>query len=189
MKKLVLVLCAGLFFIACGSKPTIEIKLDGQQIPFETKSGWITAQDAIYGSSVGEQKHALRWVTLRNYEYEVKGALSANEGELTSGQVKLFLSLHDEAGTNKQTPIKVSTFNGGKSGPLQFEFINLTVFKDGKEESYQVSLSGQANRQDSEVKILSVTNDAVTGEINANVKTNDKVLTIKGPFTAKIFKP
>jgi hypothetical protein len=189
MKKLLLAFCVGLLFTACGSKSTVEIKLDGQQIPFETKSAWITAQDAIYGSSVGEQKHALRWVTLRNYEYEVKGALSANEGKLAADQVKLFLSLHDEAGTNKETPIKVSTFNGGKTGPMQFEFLNLTVFKDGKEESYQVSLSGQANRQDSEVKILSVTNDTITGDININVKTNDKVLTIKGPFTAKIFKP
>lgn len=191
MKKLLLVLSLGLIVVACGSKSTIDIKLDGQQIPFETKSAWITAQDAIYGSNApGEQKHALRWVTIRNYEYEVKGALSANEGKLTSpGQVKLFLSLHDDPGTNKQTPIRVSTFNGGKSGPMQFEFINLTVFKDGKEESYQISLSGQANRQESEVKILSVTDDSVTGEVNANVKTNDKVLTIKGRFTAKIFKP
>ena len=190
MKQLLIVFCAGLLFSACGSKSTIEIKLDGQQIPFETKSGWITAQDAIYGSSVaGEQKHALRWVTVRNYEYEVKSAYSANGGKLTApDQVKLFLSLHDEAGTNMQTPIKVSTFNGAKSGPMQFEFLNLTIFKDGKEESYQVSLSGQDNRKDSEVKILSVTNDTVTGEINISVKAEKKVLTIKGPFTAKIFK-
>lgn len=190
MKKLLIVLCVGLLFSACGKKSTVEIKLDGQEIPFETKSAWITAQDAIYGGSVpGEQKHALRWITLRNYEYEVKGALSANEGKLTDGQVKLFLSMHDEAGTNKDTPIKVATYNGARTGPMQFEFINLTIFKDGKEESYQVSLSGQDNRKDSEVKILSVTNDSVTGEVNASVKTNGKVLTIKGPFTAKIFKP
>lgn len=194
MKRLLLVLCLGLIGLigsACGSKSTVEIKLDGQQIPFETKSSWITAQDAIYGSSVpGEQKHALRWITLRNYEYEVKGALSANEGKLTAPeQVKLFLSLHDDPGTNKDTPIKVSSFNGAKSGPMQFEFINLTIFKDGKEQSYRVSLGGQANRQESEVRILSVTGDTVTGEINANVKADDKTLTIKGPFTAKIFKP
>ena len=191
MKKLLLVLCAGLIAIACGSKSTIDMKLDGQQIPFETKSAWITAQEAIYGSSApGEQRHALRWVTLRNYDYEVKGALAANEGNLTAPeQVKLFLSLHDEPGTNAQTPIKVSTFNGAKTGPMQFEFLNLTIFKDGKEKSYPVSLSGQNNRQDSEVKILSVTNDTVTGEVNVNVKADDKLLTIKGPFTAKIFKP
>lgn len=191
MKRLLFVLCAALIATACGSKPTVEIKLDGQQVPFETKSAWITAQEAIYGSTVpGEQSHALRWITLRNYEYEVKGALSANEGKLTEpGQVKLFLSLHDDPGTKKETPIRVSTFSGGKRGPMEFEFINLTIFKDGKEESHRVSLSGQANRQESEVKILSVTDDTITGEINANVKSDNKVLTIKGPFTAKIFKP
>ena len=191
MKRLLLVLCVGLIAMACGSKSTVDIKLDGQQIPFETKSAWITAQEAIYGSSVpGEQKHALRWITLRNYEHEVKGALQANEGKLTAPeQVKLFLSLHDDPGTNKDTPIKVSTFSGAKTGPMEFEFINLTIFKDGKEQSYRASLSGQANRQESEVKILSVTDDTVTGEINANVKVDNKVLTIKGPFTAKIFKP
>jgi hypothetical protein len=191
MKKLLLVFCLGLLVIACSTKPSIDIKLDGQQIPFETKSAWITAQEAIYGSSVpGDQNHCLRWITLRNYEYEVKGALAANEGKLTApGQVKLFLSLHDEPGTNPKTPIKVSTFNGAKSGPMQFEFLNLTIFKDGKEESHAVSLGSQANRQESEVKILSVTDDTITGEVNVNVKSEDKVLTIKGPFTAKIFKP
>ena len=192
MKKLLFVLCLGLIASACSTpKPTVEIKLDGQQIPFEVKSAWITAQDAIYGSSVpGEQKHALRWITLRNYDYQVKGALSANEGALTAPeQVKLFLSLHDDPGTTKDTPVKVANFSGAKDGPMQFEFINLTIFKDGKEQSHRVSLSSQANRQESEVKILSVDNDTITGEINANVKTDNKVLTIKGPFTAKIFKP
>lgn len=47
---------------------------------------------------------------------------------------------------------------------MSFEFINLTIFKDGKEESHRASLSAQTNRQDSEVKILSVTDDAVTGD-------------------------
>ncbi|HWN11193.1 MAG TPA: hypothetical protein VNO50_18285 [Pyrinomonadaceae bacterium] len=190
MKKLLLILCVGLAAAACGSKSTVEIIFDGQAIPFETKSAWITTQDAIYGSSVpGEQKHALRWITLRNYDYQVKGALQANEGLLTSPeQVKLFLSLHDDPGTNKDTPVKVATFNGAKKGPMQFEFLNLTIFKDGKEQSFRVSLSGQGSSQDSEVKILSVTDDTITGEIDANVKTDGKVLTIKGPFTAKIFK-
>jgi uncharacterized protein YcfL len=194
MKRLLLVFCASLIFTGCGSKPdkpTIEIKLDGQQIPFETKSTWITAQNAIYGGSVsGEQRHALRWITIRNYEYDVKGALAANDGKLTSPeQVKLFLSLHDDPGTNDKSPIRVSTFEGAKRGPMEFEFINLTIFKDGKEESYRVSPSGQANRQDSQVKILSVTDDTVTGEVTAKVKVDNKELTIKGPFTAKIFKP
>lgn len=192
MKKLLLILIAGLIFTACGggSKSTIEITYDGKQIPFETKSAWITAQKAIYGGnvSVPDKNHALRWITLRNYDYEVTRALGANDGKLTAPeQVKLFLSFHDEAGTDEKTPVKPATYSGANDGPMEFEFLNLTVFKDGKEESYQVSLDSQANKADSFVKINSVSGGTVTGEVNVNVKTKDKILTIKGPFTAKIF--
>lgn len=181
-----------MFLVACGgTKSTIEIKLDGQEIPFETKSTWITAQKALYGGNVqaSDQNHALRWITLRNYDFDVKSALGANDGKLTSPeQVKIFLSIHDDAGTDDKTPIKPATYSGANDGPMQFEFINFTIFKDGKEESYRISLSGQPNRKDSEVKITNVTDDTVTGEININAKEKDKVLTIKGPFIAKIFK-
>jgi len=192
MKKLFIIICAALFFTACsnGSKSTIEIKFDGQQIPFETKSAWITAQKAIYGGNVNasDKNHALRWISLRNYEFEVTRALGANDGKLTAPeQVKLFLSIHDEAGTDEKTPLKPATYSGANDGPLEFEFLNLTIFKDGKEESFQVSLGGQPYKQESFVKINTVTGDAVTGELNVNVKAKDKILTIKGPFTAKIF--
>lgn len=192
MKTILLALCASLIFSACGvgKKSSIEITYDGRQIPFETKSAWITAQNAIYGGNVqaSDKNHALRWISLRNYDYEVTRALGANEGKLTAPeQVKLFLSIHDEAGTNEKTPIKPSNYSGANDGPMEFEFLNLTIFKDGKEESYQVSLGGQPNKGESFVKINSVSGDSVTGDLNVNVKAKDRVLTIKGPFTAKIF--
>jgi hypothetical protein len=192
MKKLLLLICAGLLLTACGGGNKLTIKYDGKEIPFEAKSGWITAQEALYGSSakVSNENHCLRWITLRNYDYQVKSALSANEGSLSEGQIKLFLSFHDQPGTTATTPLKPAAYNGANEGPMEFEFINLTVFEDGKEVSRRVSLGGQdkQKRKEAEVKILSVTDDAITGEVNADVKVDGKELLIKGPFTAKIFK-
>ncbi len=190
MKIFLLILCAAIFFSACGSKAGISIKYDGTEIPFEAKSAWITSQNALYGSTakVSDERHALRWITLRNFDYEVKNALDSEGKPTADGQVKLFLSLHEEPGTKPETPLKISTFSGANDGPMSFEFVNLTIFRNGKEESYPVSLATQGNRKDSEVKILTVTDDQITGEVNIIVKAKDKELIIKGPFTAKIFK-
>lgn len=190
MKKLILILCAALIISACGSKSNVLVKYDGKEIPFETKSTWFTSQGANFGGKFeGEKdKHALRWLTLRNFDYQVPSATDTGGNPTTDGQVKLFFSLHEDSGTNPQTPIKPSTFSGGNDGPMSLEFVNVHIFKDGKVETYPVSLSGQANRKDSEVKITAVTDETVSGEININVKAKDKELIIKGPFTAKIFK-
>lgn len=190
MKKFLLILCAALVFTACGSKAGISIKYDGKDIPFETKSAWITSQGALYGSNVkvADERHALRWITLRNFDYQVPNALDTGGKPTAEGQVKLFLSIHEEPGTKPETPLKPSVFSGANDGPMSFEFVNLTVFMNGKEESYPVSLGSQGNRKDSEVKILTVTDSEITGEVNINVKAKDKELLIKGPFTAKIFK-
>lgn len=190
MKKLFLILLTTLLLTACGNKSGIDLKYDGQSIPFETKSSWITTQEALYGSSVkaSTDKHALRWITLRNFDYEVKNALDTSGNPTSDGQVKLFFSIHEDPGTNPNTPIKVSNFSGANDGPMSLEFVNVFIFKDGKVETYPVSLGSQTNRKDSEVKILSVTDDSITGEVNVTVKARDKELLIKGPFTAKIFK-
>ncbi|HQU84960.1 MAG TPA: hypothetical protein PKY59_17605 [Pyrinomonadaceae bacterium] len=190
MRNFLLILCAALLFTACGSKSGILVKYDGKDIPFEAKSSWITSQGALYGSSVkvADERHALRWIILRNFDYQPTNALDTGGKPTADGQIKLHISLHEEPGTKPETPIKTSTFSGEKDGPMSLEFFNLTIFKDGKEESYPVSLGSQTNRKDSELKILSVTDDEITGEINFNVKAKDKELIIKGPFKAKIYK-
>lgn len=189
MKKLILILWTGLLLTACGGSG-FSVKYDGQQIPFEAKSSWITSQSANFGGKFeGEKdKHALRWLVLRNFDYEVKSQYDTEDNPSADGQVKLFFSLHEDSGTNPNTPIKVSTFSGGNDGPMSLEFVNVHIFRNGKVESYPVSLSGQGNRKDSEVKITDVTDETVSGEVNINVKAKDKELIVKGTFTAKIFK-
>lgn len=189
MKKIFLILLTSLFFTACGGSG-FTVKYDGQQIPFEAKSSWITSQGANFGGKFeGEKdKHALRWLVLRNFDYEVKSPYDTEGNPTTEGQVKLFFSIHEDSGTNPNTPIKVSTFSGGNDGPMSLEFVNVYIFRNGKVDSYPVSLSGQGNRKDSEVKITSVTDDSISGEVIINVKAKDKELIVKGTFKAKIFK-
>ena len=193
MKKLFFIICAGLIFTAfgCGgSRSTIEIKYDGKEIPFEEKSSWQTVQRALFGTAnVSDQRHALRWITIRNYDFDT-AKQNPNSDKLTApGQVKIFLSLHDEAGTNEETPVKVAAYKGGSMAPMTFELINVYVFKDGKEERlYMYPSQQQPNPSANEVKITSVNGDTITGEINAQGKHEGKEFLVKGPFTAKIYK-
>jgi hypothetical protein len=197
MNKLLFIICAALAFAACGgsgSRSTIEIKYDGKEIPFveNEKSGWHTVQRALYGASgdFADRRHALRWITLRNYEFDA-AKISPNSDKLTAPeQVKIFLSLHDEPGTDVDTPLKATSFKGAKSGggPMNFELINVYVFRDGKEEIIQLYPSQAKDPATCEVKIISVDGNMIKGEINAVGQKDGKEFSVKGPFTAQIHK-
>lgn len=63
------------------------------------------------------------------------------------------------------------------------------VFGEGKNEVYSVDLGGGSPDNKGEVKVTAVTGDTVTGEIDASGKANGKDVSVKGTFTAKIYKP
>lgn len=196
MKKIFLLMFGALIFAACSSAPrsTIEIKYDGKEIPFveNEKSGWQTVQRALYSANgdFADRRHALRWMTIRNYEFDA-AKTSPNADKLTAPeQVKIFLSLHDDQGTDVDMPIKTSTFKGAKSGgaPMNLELINVYTFRDGKEEMIQLYPSQTKDPTACEVKITSVDGNTIKGEINAAGQINGKDFSIKGPFTAQIYK-
>lgn len=194
MRKLILFICLAAFFTACGTRSTIEIKYDGKEIPFveNEKSGWQTVQRALYSATgdFADRRHALRWVTIRNYEFDA-AKTSPNADKLTAPeQVKIFLSLHDDQGTDVDAPLKPSSFRGAKSGgaPMNLELINVYTFRDGKEEMIQLYPSQTKDPTACEVKITSVDGDQTKGEINAVGQINGKDFSIKGPFTARVFK-
>ena len=116
MKKLLIILCAGLILAGCGGpRSTIDIKSEGAAIPFIEKGNRATVQKALYtGGAEPNQEHALRWITIRNFDFD--GAkTNPNSDKLTAPeQVKIFLSLHDEAGTNIDTPLKPATYKGAE---------------------------------------------------------------------------
>lgn len=188
MKKLML-LCLVSMFVACGGpRSTIDIKSEGTAILFIEKGSWATVQKALFtGANEPNQEHALRWITIRNFDFD--GAkTNPNSDKLTAPeQVKIFLSLHDEAGTTVETPLKPATYKGAKSpGPMSLELINVYVFRDGKEQRLYMYPSQQAEPATSEVKIISIDGNTVKGEINVAGKQDGKELIVKGPFTAEI---
>ncbi len=193
MKKLLIIICLGLLLAACGSKSSIEIKYDGQQIPFEQKNGWIIVQKAIFGYGEAEKKeHALRWIRLRNYDVDVTKGGPDNSTIQPSApeQIEIFISLHDAADTSVETPLKTAEYKGFNTSvaPMAFEIANVFIFKDGKKEMLSLSPAQDKNPGNSVVKITSVKDDEISGEINAASKYKDKDFSIKGTFTAKIYK-
>lgn len=194
MRRILIVLCLAAVFAACSSGPpsTIDIRYDGQQIPFaeNEKSGTQTVQRALYGTSedIADRRHALRWITLRNYEFDAaKGA--SNPDKLTSpAQVKIFISIHDDQGTDVDTALQPSVYKGAKSGggPMSLELVNVYTFKDGKETMIQLYPSQAKDPSACRVTITSADNGVVKGEIEAAGAVNGKDFSIKGPFAAQI---
>lgn len=197
MRKLLLTLYAAVIFSACGSSQpasTIEIKFDGKEVPFveNEKSGWQNVQRALYSSGDhADRRHALRWITIRNYEIDGAAKTNSSSDKLTAPeQVKIFLSLHDAPGTDVTTPLKAASFKGDKSsgGPMNFELINVYTFRDGKEEYVQLYPSQTSDPAACEVKILSADDNIIKGEINVAAQKDGKDFIVKGPFTAQISK-
>ena len=192
MKRQLILLCLASLLAACsgGIRSTIDIKSEGNVIPFVEKGSWATVQKALFSGANGpDQNHALRWITIRNYDFDA-AKTNPNSDKLTAPeQVKIFLSLHDDAGTGIETPIKPATYKGGKSpGPMTFELINVYVFRDGKEQRLYMYPSQQADPASCEVKIISVDGDTIKGEINVSGKQDGKEFLVKGPFTAQIYR-
>jgi hypothetical protein len=198
VRTIFLIVGVSLFLAACGAKSqptesqsTIAIRYDGKEIPFVEKSAWQTVQKALFGSSpnVANNSHALRWISIRNYDSDGSKSNPNHEQLTAPEQVKIFLSLHDDAGTDVNTPLKIATYKGDSSAPMTFELINVFVFKDGKEQRLYVYPSSESDPTSSQVKITAVNGDTISGEINAVGKMDGKELSVKGPFTAKVYKP
>ncbi len=191
MKRIRIILCVGLFSLACGGiRSSIEIKSEGAAIPFIEKGSWVTVQKALFSGATGsDQEHALRWITIRNFDFDAS-KMSPNGDKLTAPeQVKIFLSLHDDAGTTIDTPIRPATYKGGKSSsPMSLELINVYVFRDGTEQRLYLYPSQLADPTKCQVKIISVDGETVKGELDIAGKQDGKELVVKGPFTAQIYK-
>lgn len=180
---------------ACGgmgtSKPSLAVKIAGKDVPLEVKSSWEMTKDFTDYSDPKKPTTALYWFAIRNYAYDKPNGtiIFDNEKLKAPGQVLVFISLYGEkATTDEKTAVKVADYKGDGKYSTSLSTVTVYVFGEGKDEVSSLSIGpGSDNKGD--VKITSVTGDTVTGEIDASGKVNGKEVSVKGPFTAKIYKP
>jgi hypothetical protein len=196
IRTLCLVIAATSFLAACGGAGTkstaFEIKVDGKDVPMDVKSSWQMTKDYTDYSDPKKPTTALYWFAIRNYVYDKpNGTVMASNEKLTApGQVLVFFSLYGEkATTDEKTPVKVAAYKGDGKYSTSLSTVTVYVFGEGKDQVYSVDLGSGSPDNKGEVKIISVTGDTVTGEIDASGKVNGKAVSVKGTFTSKIYKP
>lgn len=185
MKKTVLILCIALLLTSCSSSG-FEAKVNGTNVMGEVKSTWLKKTEYLSG---GGKTTAMNVFVIRNFEYDAnaKGsALFDNEKLAEKGNTRVQFTVYDEPGTDKKTPIKVGTYPSGTANNKSLGVCGIIQQADGKDE-FNITWFGKQTDK-GEVKITSVTDDAVSGEIECTGKSNDKDIYIKGKFTAKIYK-
>jgi predicted small secreted protein len=203
MKKLLtlVLIVTSVLLAACGgsggagtgasSKPALEVKLAGKDVPLDVKSSWQMTKDYTSYSDPKTPTTALHWFTIRNYEYDKPNGtiMFDNEKLKAPGQVLVFFSLYGEKGTtDEKTPVKVGTYKDDGHSSTSLSTVTIFVFGEGKDEVASLTMGAGVPGNKGEVKITSVTSDTVTGEIDAIGKANDKDVSVKGTFTAKIYK-
>lgn len=205
MKKVILVICAGIVLSACsggagnsgtagnsatGAKPattgagTIEVKLKDKSYKLEPKALWFFSEDWTINLPDGKNiPTSNRYVVAANYDLETTYGRSNTMKKIESADnVRVMIALQDKENVTKDAPPTV-----GDYGPKLEEFqklLNVQVFTMESGMRPAINISGSYSDNKGGVKIISVSGDTVTGEIDFSNTEN----TIKGPFTAKIWK-
>jgi hypothetical protein len=185
MKKVVFILCLALSLMSCSSS-NFEAKVNGTNVLGDVKSTWLKKTEYLSG---GSNKTAMNIFVIRNFEYDAntKGsALFDNEKLAEKGQTRVQFTVYDEPGSDKKTPLKVGTYPSGTANNKTLGVCGIIQQGDGKDEM-NITWFGQSTDK-GEVKITSVTDDEVSGEVECTGKSNNKDIYVKGKFTAKIYK-
>jgi len=179
--KYAFVLC--LLFAACGPPADITVKL-------EKKSAGMMIKSATF--SVGESRDLSGGREFRPYTFLLTNFdpagkdLDAYGPDLTSTeQIKIHFNLVvDSSDDNKEMKLKTGSFKGASSNygdkGITINSFRVFTFADGSEQVF----ARMGSNQDSFVKLTSVTDDTVSGEI-AFVDGKESVT---GKFTAKMIK-
>lgn len=196
MKKLLIVIFASLWLTACGaagsgpgtgtSEPKLDVKVGGKDSTLNVKSGAVNYSGmAFTAPGKPDVKTSIHYIYLANFEIDTTGPAWMRKPLIAPDQMRVDLGLTGEDGTNEKSPFKVGTYSAQADKVNGVRTAIIHTFADGKQTETRFGLLMSGGKgADGEVKITSVTADAVSGEVN--LTEGDK--SIKGTFTAKLPK-
>lgn len=192
MKKLLILVLASICLAGCSaaglstSAPKLDVKMGGKDSTLNPKTS------AVYYSGMAfsapgkpDVKTSLHKIYIANFEMETTGPVWMNKPLTAPDQMRIELDLTGEDGTNEKSPFKVGTYSAQADKVNGVRTARISTFADGQQvETKFSSLMESDKKAAGEVKITSVTADAVSGEVN--LTEGDK--SIKGTFTATLPK-
>lgn len=188
--KLLAIAVLGMLSFGCGGiggggGSKLDIKLGEKSTAFDiTSSGSLTTTKTFSSTKDGQTtstKASSHYFAMANYELDTtSGMISMGKPLTADGQVRLTIQLIGEEGTDDKAALKTGTYTTKADKFNKLDFINVSTFSEGKENKTSFNIS----KAEGEVKITSVSEESVSGEIN--VTEGDK--SVKGSFNAKITK-
>jgi hypothetical protein len=189
MKKLLLILLAGVVMSACGGAGVgaggskLSVKIGGQDKTMDVKSGGVYYGNVI-STSPGKPNIQTwcHYIVVANYDLDTASLATMKKPLTSPDQMRVMFSLAGEDGTNTDTPFKVGTYNAAGDKINEMRSLSVTTQVDGKDKDETFDTMSSVSKITGTVKITSVTADSVSGEID--VTEGDK--SVKGNFTAKL---
>lgn len=187
-KNLIAISILILFSVSCGGiggGSRLDIKVSGKDSPLEIRSSGSLSTTKTFSYTKDGQttstKAASHYFAIANYDLDTSsGMISMGKPLTTDGQIRIAIQLVGEEGTDDKAAPETGTYTTKADKYNKLDYVNVSVYSNGKENKASFNI----DKAEGEVKITSVSDDSVSGEIN--VTEGDKA--VIGTFTAKITK-
>lgn len=180
-------MCA-LLAAACGGVgggSSLGVKVGGKDVPFIVKTNGSDKSVFTYTPGPGQppQTATSFSATFANYDMDATNGATMKKKMVSADQARVSFSIYGESGTALKDEIKPGTYRVDKDGQfMSVSTVSVTTFAEGTDKETFFDL--RAADAKGEIKITSVTADAVSGSIDVSVGENS----VKGSFTAKLAK-
>lgn len=170
--------------IGCGSTggTKFDVSFNGSSVPLNvTSSGVYPSTKTFSFTKDGETtmtKAVNHYIALSNFELETRGPVTMGKPLTGDGNVRVVFQIVGDEGTDEKDAVKVGSYATKCEKYNCVDYLQISRFTGGKEEKISIDV----RKAEGEVKIASVSEDTVTGEIDVKEGANS----VKGGFTAKI---